>query len=191
MCTYSPKKIQLEDDTVCYKVLLRLKNKDGSFTYKSPYYRDTVWTHGKTATAHGELNWPNNADILEEGVFHAFRELKDAISLACTFNWHKTTWIYDIAKGYIVIGKFAIPKDAECVMLGSDHNPACYWNHKSDEKVLASNKITFIGEVDTEIVLAILEKDEKDYKDSLCLVNAYLQTKKYIDHIKEHTRDAR
>ena len=159
MCTYHPKRISLTEDATCYKVLIKY---DESGALYSPYY-DFRWIPGETVTDKRPIYWGKRKYLMSEGVFHAFRELKDAVCLAYNFNANEK----DYLRHRVVIGVFRVPKNAEFVFEGCDYDYQRYSGKNGEVRrgILMSNTMEFVGEVDYEKVAEILENEIEKYKD--------------------------
>jgi len=108
-----PKRIYPEEDILVFKFLLKERNGEKkTFKYTSPFY-PAYWTRNKMAKAiwPEELNtdmlmWNSRGEpYLGPGMFHAFKDAKDALYEAGRFK--------QLRDRNTVVGVFKIPKDTE------------------------------------------------------------------------------
>lgn len=126
MCLYKSKKIQTDEDIVCYKVLYKNHKKE----LISPYY-PIKWEVGKETVDDTNINYyfetplgetyyyftnnfksPNEDDTLTvaRGVFHTFKNKEDAVLAASAFT--------SLFTNYIVVYKCIIPAKSELIFEG-------------------------------------------------------------------------
>ena len=112
MCLTKPKRIYPKEDILVFKFLLKERNGGKkTFKYASPYY-EKAWVRGRMETAPEVTEEPTTSALfwnslgeayLGPGMFHAFKDAKDAVNEAGLYS--------QIRGGWTVVGVFKIPKD--------------------------------------------------------------------------------